>query len=312
MSPETVSGQKITPCLWFEGQAEEAAAFYVDLFSAVLGGPSQVGSMTRYDAASAEVSGMPEGTVLTVDFTLAGHQFVGLNGGPLFKFTPAVSFMVSCQSPAQVDHLWQALSDGGQVLMALDSYPFSERYGWLNDRYGVSWQISLAPEGVPIIPSLLFVGEQNGRAEEAIRFYCSLYEDSGIGQLMHHGPDSGETEGSLMYGRLRLAGQEYAAMDGGLAHDFTFNEAVSLLVKCADQAEVDRLWAVLTAAGGEESYCGWLKDRFGVSWQIVPQALYAMLSDPDPGKARRVTEALLQMRKIDLAALEQAHRGESS
>jgi predicted 3-demethylubiquinone-9 3-methyltransferase (glyoxalase superfamily) len=312
MSPETVSGQKITPCLWFEGQAEEAAAFYVDLFNAALDGPSQVGSMTRYDAASAEVSGMPEGTVLTVDFTLAGHEFVGLNGGPLFKFTPAVSFMVSCPTPAQVDHLWPALSDGGQVLMALDSYPFSERYGWLNDRYGVSWQISLAPDGEPIVPSLLFVGQQNGRAEEAIQFYTSLLPDSAASNLMRYGPEQGEMEGNLMYGAFQLAGQAFAAMDGGLAHDFTFNEAVSLLVKCADQAEVDRLWAALTAAGGEESYCGWLKDRFGVSWQIVPQALYAMLNDPDGDKARRVTEALLQMRKLDLAALEQAHRGESS
>lgn len=160
--------QKIVPCLWFDHQAEEAANLYVSLFK-----NSQILNVSRYDEASAKASGQPAGSVLTVTFTLDGQEFMALNGGPAFKFTEAVSFVVNCET----------------------------------------------------------------------------------------------------------------------------------------QAEVDRFWNTLTADGGEESQCGWLKDKYGLSWQIVPTVLEQLLSDPDPAKAQRAMQAMLEMKKLDIAELKRAYEG---
>lgn len=138
-------------------------------------------------------------------------------------------------------------------------------------------------------------------AEEAARFYVSLFEGSEVTHVTP-GPD-----GRVQWVGFTLAGQELMALNGGPAHAFT--EAISLFVRCADQREVDRLWTALTADGGQESRCGWLKDRFGVSWQIIPDRLSELFADPDPDRARRATEAMLQMRRIDIAALERAADG---
>ena len=178
--------QKITPCLWFDDQAEEAARFYTSLFE-----NASIGLVTRYGREGFEIHGRPEGTAMTVEFELAGYGFVGLNGGPHFSFTPAISFFVVRETEAEVDALWGALSDGGAVLMELGRYDWSEKYGWLMDRYGLSWQIalgSIAEAGQPITPALLFVGDQCGRAEEAMNHYTSLFEDSRINGIRHSGP----------------------------------------------------------------------------------------------------------------------------
>jgi|FLYL01.1.fsa_nt_gi predicted 3-demethylubiquinone-9 3-methyltransferase (glyoxalase superfamily) len=295
--------QKITPNLWFDDRAEEAAQFYTSLFE-----DSRVGQVTHYDKAAAEASGKPEGSVLTVDFMLAGQDFVALNGGPHFKFTPAISFFVTMESEAEVDALWEKLVEGGTVLMPLEAYPWSEKYGWLADRYGLSWQVSLGKRsdvGQAIVPSLLFVGEQHGKAEEAIRFYTSLFEGSSVRGILHYGPGEHEPEGTVKHAQFVLAGQTFTAMDSSLAHDFSFNEAISFIVNCETQAEVDRFWNALSAVP-EAEQCGWLKDAFGVSWQIVPTVLPKLLSDPDPEKSQRVMQAMLQMKKLDIATLQQA------
>jgi predicted 3-demethylubiquinone-9 3-methyltransferase (glyoxalase superfamily) len=137
------------------------------------------------------------------------------------------------------------------------------------------------------------------RVEEAIEFYTSLFGDSAVDDVMRAGPD-----GPVISATFRLAGQGFMALSGRSGPGFT--EAISLFVRCADQAEVDTLWKALTADGGEESRCGWLKDRFGLSWQIIPDRLMELLSDPDPGRAQRATQAMLQMQKIDIAELEAA------
>jgi predicted 3-demethylubiquinone-9 3-methyltransferase (glyoxalase superfamily) len=139
------------------------------------------------------------------------------------------------------------------------------------------------------------------QAEEAARAYVSLFEGSEV-TLVTPGPN-GETQ----WVGFTLAGQRFMALNGGPANAFT--EALSLFVRCRDQDEVDRLWAALTADGGQESRCGWLKDRFGVSWQIVPDRLGDLLGDPDPERSQRAMQAMLQMRKIDIAALERAADG---
>jgi predicted 3-demethylubiquinone-9 3-methyltransferase (glyoxalase superfamily) len=300
------SKQKITPNLWFDNQAEEAVEFYVSVFD-----NSTVGISSRYDTASSKVSGQPDGSVMTVDFELDGQEFVALNGGPEFRFNPAISFIVNCSTEDEVNELWEQLSDNSEVLMPLDAYPFSDRYGWIQDQYGVSWQLILAdPAGdwrPKFTPSLLFVGENCGNAEAAIDSYTTIFDHAEKGRIERYGPDQNmDVEGTLMYADFQLEDQWFAAADSAHDHDFEFNEAISFIVQCETQEEIDYYWDQLTADSGTESECGWLKDKYGISWQIVPQALYGGLQDENPEMAQRITEALLGMQKIDIEELRQA------
>ena len=300
--------QKIIPHLWFNDQAEEAAAFYTALFE-----ESYIGGTTHYSREGVEIHGQPEGTVMTVDFELAGYQFIALNGGPQFSFTPAISFFVVCETEPEVDALWTALTEGGDMLMELDRYDWSEKYGWVQDQYGLSWQLSLGKledVGQKITPSLLFVGEQHGRAEEAIRFYTSIFDNADVTGILRYGADDDQPEGTVQHAQFHLDSEVFMAMDSALEHGFTFNEAISLLIECASQEEVDYYWDKLTDGGDPKAQqCGWLKDRFGVSWQVSPTMLYEMLQDPDTEKVARVTRAYMQMKKFDTQKLQDAYQG---
>lgn len=301
--------QKIVPHLWFDHQAEEAVEFYTSLFE-----DSQTGNVTRYGEAGQEIHGQKPGSVMTIEFEIAGYQFIALNGGLHFKFTPAISFFVNCQSEDEVDELWDHLSKGGEPLMSLDEYPFSKKYGWIEDKYGLSWQITLADGDVPqkIMPSLLFVGEAYGQAEEAINFYTSIFDDSEIKQVARYGPDQEpDKEGAIMYADFKLNGQIFAAMESAHEHDFFFNEAISLLIQCESQQEIDYFWEGLSAVS-EAEQCGWLKDKFGVSWQVAPTGLHKMLIDSDSEKVERLTEAFLQMKKFDIQKLQDVFEGKES
>lgn len=298
--------QKITPCLWFDENAEDAISFYTSHFP-----DSRVLEIERYPDRDLDIpaEGMA-GKVLNATFELDGFRFMALDGGPVFHFNPSVSFFVRLESKAEIDELWGSLADGGTALMALDEYPFSPWYGWIQDRFGVSWQLILTEEPVPqrIVPSMLFVGNQAGRAEEAIKFYTDTFEGSSVGDIARYGPGQEmEPEDNVSYGGFTLAGQQFVAMDSTLQHDFAFNEAISFYVECVDQAEVDRYWNRLSAVPDAEQ-CGWLKDKFGVSWQIVPRQLGELMSDPDPDKSARVMDAMLKMKKIEIAGLQQAYQ----
>jgi len=144
----------------------------------------------------------------------------------------------------------------------------------------------------------------DGRAEEAVGLYTSVFSDSRIVSERRYGPVGPGPEGSLMTATFELAGQTFMALNGGPS--FGFSQGISLFVDCEDQAEVDRLWDALTADGGEPGPCGWLTDRFGVSWQIIPRALGELLGDPDPEKAGRAMEAMLGMSKIEVEGLRRA------
>ncbi|MDJ1136505.1 VOC family protein [Streptomyces iconiensis] len=146
----------------------------------------------------------------------------------------------------------------------------------------------------------------DNQAEEAANFYITLFDDSRITDITRYGADGPGEPGSVLTVAFELAGQGYVALNGG--PQFHFTEAISLQVDCETQAEVDRLWDRLTADGGEESQCGWLKDKYGLSWQIVPRRLIELLKDPDPAKAGAVTRAMLGMRKIDVPTLEAAYK----
>ncbi|HKK44782.1 MAG TPA: VOC family protein [Balneolaceae bacterium] len=304
MSQEKVN--TITPCLWFDDRAEEAANFYTSLFEA-----SAVNDTSYYGEAGYEVHRHEAGTVLTVDFELFGQPFMILNGVPNFTFTPAISFFVNCQTVEEVDELWAKFSEGGTPLMPLDSYPFSEKYGWIQDKYGLSWQLILREEEIDqkIVPSLMFVGEQAGRAEEAMNFYAEVFSDSKIGDIARYGAgQEPNEEGTVMYADFTLMNQRFAAMDSAQGHAFTFNEAVSLVVNCQTQAEIDDYWEKLSAYPDAEQ-CGWLKDKFGVSWQIIPENIGKLFSDHHSERYGRVMNAMLKMKKMDIKALEDAYRG---
>jgi len=296
--------QKITPFLWFDNQAEEAVNFYASIFK-----NSKIGSVTRYGEAGAQVSGRPKGTVMTVTLRIDGQEFMALNGGPMFTFSPAISFFVNCKTQQEIDELWNKLSEGGTVLMELDKYPFSEKFGWLKDKFGVSWQLNLASRTQKIIPFLLFVGKQYGKAEEAMNFYISLFKNSSMNMIARSGAGEEDPEGTVKHAVFSIYGQEFMAMESNREHPFTFTPAISFFVNCETQQEVDELWEKLSE-GGEQEQCGWLKDKYGVSWQIVPNILGNMLNDSDATKSQIVMKALLQMKKIDIKTLKQAYEGQ--
>jgi predicted 3-demethylubiquinone-9 3-methyltransferase (glyoxalase superfamily) len=154
-----------------------------------------------------------------------------------------------------------------------------------------------------ITPFLWF----NDQAEEAVAFYAAIFKDSKVGSVSRYGEGGPAPAGRVMTVEFQLAGQDFIALNGGPY--FTFTPAISFFVTCATQAEVDAYWEQLSE-GGEKEQCGWLKDKYGVSWQIVPAALGEMLGDPDAERARRVTQAMLQMTKLDIAALRRAYEQE--
>ena len=292
--------RKITTHLWFDKEAKEAAELYVSVFK-----DAKIRS-------SAQLQDTPSGTVDLVAIELRGQEFTLLSAGPLFKFTPAVSFLVACKTKEEVDALWGQLSKGGSALMELGKYPFSERYGWVQDRYGLSWQLTFTggrEVGQKIIPTLMFVGKQSGKAEEAINTYASVFRNAKVGNVLRYGKgEEPDKEGTIKHAAFTLEGQEFAAMDSARPHDFTFNEAISFVVHCDTQREIDHYWGKLSAVP-EAEQCGWLKDKYGLSWQIVPTAMDEMLKDKDKKRTARVTEAFLKMKKFDLAELQKAYEG---
>ncbi len=274
----------IHPCLWFDGQAKAAATLYCSLF---------------------KNSRILADTPIVVTFELNGTKFMGLNGGPKFKINPSISVFVLCESVEETNNLWEKLIDGGKALIPIDKYDWSERYGWLQDRFGLSWQISLssdAPIHQKIRSCMLFTAERFGMAEKALNFYTSVFEHSSTDLLLHY-PEGSEHSGKVLYSEFKLNRQNLIAMDGPGVHDYSFNEGVSLVVECESQKEIDYYWDRLTD-GGHESMCGWLEDKFGVSWQIVPAILSKLMSDPEKGP--RVMDAFLKMKKFDIETLLQA------
>ena len=293
--------QKITTHLWFDKEAKEAAAFYTSFFE-----NSKIKDTTT-------LHNTPSGSVDMVTIELSGQDFTLLSAGPLFKFNPSVSFLVACQTKDEVDALWEKLSVGGAALMELGEYPFSEKYGWTQDKYGLSWQVMFMGERKikqKITPTLMFVREVCGKAEEAINFYASIFNNAKVGDILRYGRgEEPDKEGTVKHAAFTLLGQEYAAMDSARGHNFTFNEAISLMVHCDTQEEIDYYWGKLTADPKAEQ-CGWLKDKYGLSWQIVPSVMDEMFKEKDEKKIARVTAAFLNMKKFDIDALKRAYEGE--
>jgi predicted 3-demethylubiquinone-9 3-methyltransferase (glyoxalase superfamily) len=296
--------QKISPFLWYDKQAEDAAKFYTAVFK-----NSKMGSVTKYNEASGNASGMKPGSVMTASFEIEGYNFTAINGGPVFKINPSISFFVNTKDEKEVDDLWAKFSDGGKVLMELNRYDWSKKYGWVEDKFGISWQLMLIENDVEqkIVPSFLFTGNVFGKANEAINYYTSVFKNAKVDNIYKYGPEAlPDNPEALMYADFTLEGNKFAAMDGAGDHDFQFNEAISFVVNCEDQKEIDHFWNKLSEGGDPKAQmCGWLKDKYGVSWQIVPAILPKLLSDGK--KSKKVMEQVLQMKKLDIKKLEEAY-----
>lgn len=274
------------PCMWMNGNAKEAASFYCSLFA---------NSLITTD------------TPMVVKFRVNDQSFMLLNGGPQFQLNPSISFSVICETDEEINTLFAKLSENGKILMPLDKYPWSERYAFLQDKYGMAWQLikgKYSDVNQKITPCLLFVGNSFKKAEAAMKFYTQVFPQSVVEGILLYPPESGEAAGAVQHAQFKLDDKVFMIMDGAGNHAFAFNEALSFVVECDTQDEIDHYWNQLTADGGEESMCGWLKDRFGVSWQIIPKKLSQLMTDTE--KSSRVMQALLKMKKLDIATLEAA------
>lgn len=294
--------QKITPFLWFDNNAEEAIRFYTSIFP-----NSRINLLKNWP----EGGPFPTNTIHSGSFVLDGIQLQAFDAGPQFKFNPSISFFVVCETENEINALWDKLIEGGEAMMPLDRYEWSERYGWLTDRFGISWQLMKGnPEdvGQKIVPLLFFTGAQRGKAEEAINLYMSVFKDSALDGILKYTPGEIDANGGMVkHAQCKLMGQTYMFMDSGVDNDFPFNEAISIFVSCDGQEEVDYYWKKFTEEGAQEQQCGWLKDRFGVSWQIAPHSLMDRVADGEPKRVLNMMNALYKMKKLDVAALEKAY-----
>jgi predicted 3-demethylubiquinone-9 3-methyltransferase (glyoxalase superfamily) len=274
--------RNIYPCVWLDGNAKEVAEFYCETFN-----NSKITSENQ----------------LVVMFESSQFKLMLLNGGPEFKINPSVSFYTIFETEDELTDTWKKLLEGGSVLMPLDKYPWGSYYGWLQDKFGINWQLTLgkiSEFGQKFTPAIMFTGNQNGNAEKAIGLYTSLFQNSKIRLISRYGKDDNDIEGNINHAQFLLNNQVFIAMDSSMPHKFSFNEAISFVVECENQPEIDHFWNSLTE-GGEESQCGWLKDRFGFSWQIIPDILNELMSDPS--RSEKVIKAFMKMKKFEIAKL---------
>lgn len=276
---------KFAPCLWVDNQVEEMTELYTKVFEN--GKPLK--TLYFLEDAHGKI-----GDILTQSVQLANQEFILLNGGPEFKATPSISYMVTCTSETQLQVLWQELSEGGKLLMNLAIYPGVGQFGWLEDRFGISWQFSLdqSSSSQKITPCFMFSGEQYGNASRAVAEWIEVFQS---GEILEHYSNEDSTTKLV---KFTLHQQEFMAMDSAVDHDFTFSLANSFYVYCENQKEIDRLWTAITSKGTEMP-CGWMGDRFGVAWQTVTRDMDTMLDRKNLTKALAVTQAVYGMMKID-------------
>lgn len=276
----------IYPCITLKGKMTEASEYYVSVF-----GDGEIISTSPF----------------ATQFKLSGQKFLILNDGPESLPNPSISFMVYCEHASETEQYWNLLIEGGSALMPLDSYDWSPKYGWIVDKYGVSWQLftgNTRDQVQKFCPTLMFTGANAGKAFEAINFYTGTFPQSSVQDIMNYSESDGDTTGFIKHAGFKIKNFSTKAMDSSFDHGFAFNDAISLVVECKNQEEIDTYWNALTSGGGKEIACGWLTDKYGLSWQIIPQALGKLLSDPErlPG----VMNSLMKMKKLIIADLENA------
>ena len=292
--------QKIVPHLWFDTEAEEAVQWYTSIFP-----DSEI-------IAKDTLADTPSGDTTQMVFKLMGYEFMAISAGPYAVKNPSISFIVQVDKENEelIDKLYKELKKDGQVLMPLDKYPFNDKYAWVQDKYGTSWQLWLREHRSGknnIVPSLMFANGNKGKAKEAMKLYVDTFKKSEHLASLNFPPGmEPDTDDMIMHAEARLGKKRFAFKDSGHKHDFNFSEGISLLVKCDDQKEIDKYWEKLSAVPEAEE-CGWLKDKFGVSWQIVPKVMDDMFEHGTSEQLARVTQAFLKMKKFDIEQLEEAY-----
>jgi predicted 3-demethylubiquinone-9 3-methyltransferase (glyoxalase superfamily) len=292
----------ISLCLWMDNEAEEAAKFYTSLFK-----KSKIKETANYLVDTP--SNKPIGSVMTVTFAIEGQEFMALNGGEFFRMNPSISVAVQCDDEKEIERLFNKLSFKGSALMPLSDYGFSKKFGWVQDRFGLSWQLNLPfkKSRQKIHPFLMFTQKVCGKAEEAMKHYMSVFSKSKITEIVRHGKGGPDKEGTVAHAVFSLMGQEFMASDSNGPHKFTFNEGVSLMVPCKDQKEMDYFYSKLSAVP-EAEVCGWLKDKYGVSWQLIPKDLGIWMTGKN---AKQVMAAVMGMKRLDLKELQRVAKGQS-
>jgi len=285
--------QKIQTFIWLNDQAEEAA----DLYTSVFKNSKVISTMPG-----------PGGKPMGVTVELDGREFILFNGGPYYQPMDSISFTVYCESDNEIDSLWKALSNSGKILMDIAKYPWAEKYGWVEDKFGVNWQLTLSQEEKPVTPSFLFNGAQQGKAEEAINFWTSQFPNSSLNFISRYEAGEPGPLDQIKFASFKLDGLDFIAMDSGHPMNEPFTPGISMFINCNTQQEVDSLWEKLSE-GGRKDRCGWLQDKYGVSWQVVPTLLGRLLGDKDPVKSGRAMQAMLKMTKLDMNTLQVAFDG---
>ncbi|HEM6371851.1 TPA: VOC family protein [Streptococcus suis] len=283
--------QTIIPHLWYDTEAKEAAEFYVDLFGGKIDW-------------TYTITDTPSGDSDLVQFQLGDMTLAAISAGPYFKLNESMSLMVSVADKADVTRLYEALSDGGRVLMPLGEYPFSPYYVWLEDRFGLSWQLSYEPDldkPYQFDICLLFSQDQVGLAQPMLDYYKDKLPQARLGHLSYYG--EGEAA-KLNYAELLVGGQKLIVMDHGYGGEASFNEAFSLMVYVDSQEEAES-WYEKVSAVPEAEICGWAKDQFGISWQIVPRILMEAYDTASPEKVKAVNAAVMTMKRLDIAKIQE-------
>jgi len=278
--------QSIGTCLWFDGNAKEAFNYYQNIFK--------------------EVELISENPFAVV-YNLYGRRFMHLNGGPGHPITPAISFYIMADSNEEAETIWNQLIIDGKILMPLNEYPWSKKYGWCADKFGVNWQIIVDyKSSCKVMPSFMFCGDNAGKAEEAIAHYRSLFTNSSLVEMRKYEKGGFDTEGYIMYAQFELNTLPFGIMDSSAPHAFSITDAVSFTILVNTQEEIDYYWDYLTKEG-VPGKCGWLQDKYGVHWQVVPSILGKYMTNPVT--APKATYAFLQMTKFIIADLEKAVEG---
>jgi predicted 3-demethylubiquinone-9 3-methyltransferase (glyoxalase superfamily) len=292
--------QRITPFLWFEKDMKVVVDYYASIFPSVT------------SSQESELENTPSGAVQMKSISIYGTQLDLMVAGPYLPFNPTVSFIINCDTPEEADGLWSKIIVEGKELMPLQAYDFAKKFGWAQDKYGVSWQV-LCMEGEKpkdkLVSTLMFCGEVCGRAEEAMGFYSSTFKNSHTDYISHYEADEpfvDDVRAKVKHAGFVLDGVRFSVLDSGRKSPLTFNQAISFVVYCADQAEVDYYYNALIQDGGKEVQCGWVNDKFGVPWQVVPRQMTEMLSQGSKEQIARVTEAFMKMKKFDIQVLEDA------
>lgn len=284
----------IFPCLWFNGDGVEAAYFY----TAIFGGTITVD------------------TPFVLNIELLGQKLMLLNGGPQFQKNSSISLNVLFNNREEYLKIENELKKDGTILKESIENESALNI-WVCDKFGLTWQLTLLKEDLPnqrIRPSFMFFNQNYGKARHAIDFYTSIFPNSGIDDVLNFEEESSENEiaARTKQACFRIDNYTLECSDSSENYPFTFSEAISMVVLTDNQEETDSYWNGLCSGGGQESRCGWLKDPYGISWQIVPKVLIELMNDvKNPEKAQRVMMALSSMTKIVIKDLENAYHAES-